>query len=70
MTFAAGDTVRVDDRYIMIGRHSAARPGRAAFTSFQLSSAGSLSKLSGSLPAGAHGPFSSAAFSHVPSLRR
>src|SRR5262245_43031448 len=46
-------------------------PGRLALTSFQLSSvAGSLVKLSGSLPAGDHGPFTSVAFSHVASFRR
>ncbi len=41
-----------------------------ARTSFQLSSAGSLLKLAGSLPAGAHGPFTSVAFSQVSLLRR
>jgi hypothetical protein len=45
-------------------------PGSAAFTSFQFSSAGSFEKLSGSLPAGVHGPSSFAALSHVDSLRR
>ena len=45
-------------------------PGSAALTSFQLSSAGSLAKLSGSLPAGPHGPFTSDAFRKIPSLRR
>src|SRR5262245_40901061 len=45
-------------------------PGSAAFTSFQLSSAGSFLKLSGSVPAGVQGPFTSVAFSHDVSLRR
>ena len=36
-------------------------PGSAAFTSFQLSSAGSFAKLAGSLPAGFHGPLTSVA---------
>ena len=45
-------------------------PGSAAFTSFQLSSAGSFLKLSGSVSAGVQGPFTSAAFSQEPSLRR
>ena len=45
-------------------------PGRLAFTSFQLSSAGSLLKLAGSVPAGFHGPFTSVAVSHALSLRR
>ena len=39
-------------------------PGSAALTSFQLSSAGSFEKLSGSLPAGVHGPLTSVACSH------
>ena len=40
-------------------------PGRAAFTSFQLSSAGSFEKLSGSLPETAdHGPVTAVACSH------
>ena len=46
------------------------RPGLWAFTSFQLSSAGSFAKLGGSLPAGDHGPFKSDAVSHVSLLRR
>ena len=45
-------------------------PGRLALTSFQLSSAGSFVKLSGSLPAGDHGPFTSVALSQEASLRR
>src|SRR4030095_12789685 len=45
-------------------------PGRFAFTSFQFSSAGNLPKLPGSLPAGAHGPFRSVAFSHASLFRR
>ena len=38
-------------------------PGRAAFTSFQLSSAGSFEKLGGSAAAGVHGPARSFAWS-------
>jgi hypothetical protein len=45
-------------------------PGMFALTSFQLSSAGSFLKLSGSVPAGVHDPFTSVAFSQLPSLRR
>src|SRR6476620_4468611 len=45
-------------------------PGRLALTSFQFSSAGSFVKLSGSLPAGVHGPFTSVAFSHVSLFRK
>src|SRR3954470_19550873 len=44
--------------------------GSAALTSFQLSSAGSFLKLSGSVPAGGHGPLTSVAFNHELSLRR
>ena len=47
-----------------------ALPGRFAWTSFQLSSAGSFAKLSGSLPAGDHVPFTSVALSQVSLLRR
>src|SRR4029450_12542161 len=45
-------------------------PGRFAFTSFQFSSAGNLPKLPGRLPAGAHWPFRSVAFSHASLFRR
>src|SRR5215207_2604219 len=45
-------------------------PGRLALTSFQLSSGGSFLKLSGSVPAGVHGPLTSAAFSQLASWRR
>ena len=45
-------------------------PGSAAFTSFQLSSAGSFPKLAGSWPAGPHAPARSVAFSQALSLRR
>ena len=45
-------------------------PGRLALTSFQLSSAGSFLKLPGSVPAGVHGPFTSAAFSQLSLFRR
>src|SRR5262245_7407979 len=45
-------------------------PGRLARTSFQFSSAGSFLKLGGSVPAGDHGPLTSDALSHDPSLRR
>ena len=46
------------------------RPGMLAFTSVQLSFAGSFAKLGGSVPAGDHGPFKSDAVSHVSLLRR
>jgi hypothetical protein len=45
-------------------------PGNAAFTSFQFASAGSLPKLSGSLPAGDHGPLRSPAFNQASSFLR
>ena len=45
-------------------------PGSDALTSFQLSSAGSLAKLTGSAPACDHGPLTSLAFSHMRSFRR
>ncbi len=45
-------------------------PGSAAFTSFQLSSLGSLAKLSGSFPAGPQGPATAVDFSQASSLRR
>ena len=45
-------------------------PGRAALTSFQLSSLGSLAKLSGSFTAATQGPLRSGAWSQLCSLRR
>src|SRR6476659_8278538 len=45
-------------------------PGRLALTSFQFSSGGSFLKLSGSVPAGVHGPWTAVALSQTFSLRR
>src|SRR5262245_12116174 len=46
------------------------RPGNAAFTSFQLSSAGRFLNAAGSVPAGFHGPLRSVAVSQLSLLRR